>query len=41
VIRSRNIWPANWAGYARVFRDADLVRIAAELRRIDGEREGG
>lgn len=41
VIRSRNIRPAGWAGHARVFRDADLARIAAELRRIDGEREGG
>lgn len=41
LIRSRNIRPAGWAGHARVFRDADLTRIAAELRRIDGEREGG
>jgi len=41
VIRSRNIRTAGWAGHARVFRDADLVRIAAELNRIDREREGG
>lgn len=41
VIRSRNIPPVGWAGNARVFRDADLARIAAELDRIDREREGG
>ncbi len=40
VIRSRNIQPASWAGHARVFREADLGRIASELRRIQTEREG-
>lgn len=39
VIRSRNIRPAGWAGHARVFRDADLTRIASELDRIDRERD--
>ena len=39
VIRSRNILPAGWAGHARVFRDADLVRVASELKRIDRERD--
>jgi hypothetical protein len=38
VIRSRNIPAAGWAGHARVFRDADLDRIASELRRIAEER---
>lgn len=38
VIRSRNIPAAGWAGHARVFRDADLGRIASELRRIAEER---
>jgi hypothetical protein len=38
VIRSRNILPAGWAGHARVFRDADLTRIASELKRIERER---
>jgi hypothetical protein len=40
VIRSRKIQPTSWAGHARVFREADLVRIASELRRIQNEREG-
>ena len=38
VIRSRNIRPVGWAGHARVFRDADLDRIASELRRIAEDR---
>jgi hypothetical protein len=38
IVRSRKIQPANWAGHARVFREADLSRIASELRRIDGDR---
>ncbi len=38
VIRSRNIRPVGWAGHARVFRDADLNRIASELRRIAEDR---
>jgi len=40
VIRSRNILPAGWAGHARVFRDADLMRVASELERIERERAG-
>ena len=38
VIRSRNIRPVGWAGHARVFRDADLDRIASEIRRIAEDR---
>ena len=38
VIRSRNIRPVGWAGHARVFRDADLDRIASEKRRIAEDR---
>jgi len=38
VIRSRRIRPSGWAGHARVFRDADLEYIAAELQRIARER---
>lgn len=38
VIRSRNIRPVGWAGNARVFCDADLDRIASELRRIAEDR---
>ena len=38
VIRSRKIRPVGWAGHARVFRDADLDRIASELRRIAEDR---
>jgi hypothetical protein len=38
VIRSRRIRPAGWAGHARVFSDADLEFITAELRRIARER---
>jgi len=41
VIRSRNIPPAGWAGHARVFHDADLMRIVSELARIDQERGEG
>lgn len=38
VIRTRSIKPASTAGHARVFTEADLQYIAAELRRIDAER---
>jgi hypothetical protein len=38
VIRSRRIRPSGWAGHARVFRDADLQYIAAELERIARDR---
>ena len=40
VIDSRGIRPASRAGHIRVFTEADLSRIASELRRIDEEREG-
>ena len=40
VIRSREIQPAGLAGNARVFSDADVERIAHELRRIDALRGG-
>lgn len=38
VIRSRRIRPAGWAGHSRVFTDADLTYITAELQRIARER---
>ncbi len=38
IIRSRDIRPAGLAGNARVFSDADVDRIARELRRMDAER---
>jgi hypothetical protein len=45
VIRSRKITPISRAGNARVFADADVQRIAGELRRIDldhvASQEGG
>ena len=40
LIRSRNIQPSGRAGNVRVFTDADVQRIAAELRRIDAEKGG-
>ena len=40
VIRSRGIRPTALAGNARVFSEADVGRIASEVRRIDAEREG-
>lgn len=39
VIKSRRIRPAGVAGNLRVFTDADVIRIAGELRRIDDDRE--
>ena len=39
VIRSRAIRPSSLAGNARVFSEADVERIASELRRIDADRE--
>jgi len=39
VIESRGIEPSGRAGNARVFSDADVDRIASELRRIERERE--
>ncbi|MSO37798.1 MAG: MerR family transcriptional regulator [Acidimicrobiia bacterium] len=38
VIRARNITPCGWAGNARVFSDADVERIADELRDIENTR---
>lgn len=40
VIKSRDIKPVSVAGVARIFRESDVDFIAAELRRIDEEREG-
>ena len=40
VIRTRNIKPRGLAGNARVFDDADVERIASELRRIEREKGG-
>ena len=40
VIRARKIQPSGWAGNARVFTEADVDRIASELRRIDAEKGG-
>jgi DNA-binding transcriptional MerR regulator len=39
VIESRGIEPSGWAGNARVFTDADVERIRAELARIDQGKE--
>jgi hypothetical protein len=39
VIRSRGICPVATAGNARLFSEADVGRIASELRRIRAERE--
>ena len=38
VIRARQIQPVSTAGNSRVFSDAQVDRIASELRRIDQER---
>jgi len=38
VIRARAIAPCGRAGNARVFTEADVARIGAELRRIEMER---
>ncbi len=40
VLRSRNVAPAGWAGNARVYVEADVTFLTAELRRIDDERLG-
>lgn len=37
VIRTRDIRPEAWAGNCRVFSEASVARIAAELQRIDHE----
>ncbi len=38
IIRARGIQPSGRAGNCRVFIDADVAYIAAELRRIDAEK---
>lgn len=40
VIRSRGIQPQGIAGNARVYTEASVDLIAAELRRIDSARAG-
>jgi hypothetical protein len=40
VIRARAIKPVAWAGNARVYSEADVARIAAELHLI-AEAKGG
>ena len=40
VIRSRNLHPCGLAGHARLFSEADVTRIAGELRRMDDDRQG-
>lgn len=40
IIESRHIDPVGRAGNCRVFAEADVDFIAAELRRIDEERQG-
>lgn len=35
VIRARGIGPTGWAGNARVFSEADVLRIESELHRPD------
>ena len=40
VIRVRNLTPKGRAGNARVFSEADVRYIAAEIRRMDAEKGG-
>ena len=40
VIRARNIEASGRAGNCRIFTDADVAFIAAEIRRIDAEKGG-
>ncbi len=41
VIRARRIEPTGRAGNAFVYSEADVERIAAELRRMDAGKGGG
>jgi DNA-binding transcriptional MerR regulator len=41
VVRARRIAPSGRAGNARVFTEADVARIASELRRIESAKEAG
>jgi DNA-binding transcriptional MerR regulator len=38
LIRSRAIQPVGWAGNARIYTEADVDRIASELRRIEADK---
>jgi len=38
VIRTRNLAPVSRAGNCRVFSEADVAFIGAQIRRIDAER---
>ena len=38
LVRARGIEPSGWAGHARVFSEAEVERIASELRRIDEDK---
>lgn len=40
IIRARNIAPIVRAGNVRVFSDANVDRIASELRRINNDKRG-
>lgn len=40
IITARKIEPSGRAGNLRVFNEADVDRIASELRRINAERGG-
>jgi len=35
VVRSRDLAPVSWAGNCRVFSEADVAFIGAQIRRID------
>jgi hypothetical protein len=39
IVRSRDLAPASWAGNCRVFSEADVTFIGAQIRRTDAERE--
>jgi hypothetical protein len=41
ILRTRNIRPAGIAGNSRVYAEADVERIAAELQGIDARKDGG
>jgi hypothetical protein len=40
LIKARGIQPCGRAGNCRVFSEADVTRIAGELRRIETRKEG-
>lgn len=40
IIRARDIRPCGWAGNARVFDEAGVETIAAELERIEATKSG-